>query len=507
MIRMFLIVMVLMFTATAQPVDIATRPIPRNFFGMHMGPWHHWPTVPFGALGKGNGATWEYIEETKGSFNWTNLDRLVSAAAINNVEAYAVIAGRVPCWAAPITEQGNCITLYTGKLAYTGMPADFSDWDRYVTALVSRYKSTGVQEGCTSDSPQCHGVITNFELWNEPENYFTGECANCSKTATSTIVALIRLTNRAYDIIRAVDPAATIVAPSFVGYKSAYMDQYYAMGGTKEIDVVSIHAYPSNLKEHNVPEALIDPNDNYQLSSRIRVWQKYGMQGKPIWDSEGSWSWESAGATTDPDLQSAYVARDYLLHWSSGIVRHYWYVWEDNTGGWGFFLNHGTQVLRPAANAYAQVYDWMMGATMPEPCTYTGTDVYNAVYTCRLTRPNGYQALAVWDTRGASSFDVPSQYTQYRDLTGDTTRIGDRSITITSAPILLESNSFSSTTTPCDIDEANSNCVTASTKGELKPELHSGRTETTVTAGSGFRRCGGRRRLRSACLFSGITLF
>jgi hypothetical protein len=278
------------------------------------------------------------------------------------------------------------------------------------------------------------------------------------------------LTNRAYHIVREVDPAATIVAPSFVGYGGTYMDQYYAMGGTTEVDAVSIHGYPSNLKDHNVPEALIDPNDHYQLSPRISIWQKYGMQDKPIWDSEGSWSSESAGAITDHDLQSAYVARDYLLHWSSRIVRHYWYGWEDNDGGWGFFLNHRTQILRPAASAYAQVYDWMVGATMPEPCSYTGSDVYNAVYTCRLTRPNGYQALAVWDTRGASSFTVPPEYTQYRDLTGNTTQIGDRVITLSSTPILLESASWGSTTIPCEINDANSDCVNTADDGRDEVE-------------------------------------
>src|SRR6476661_6557491 len=127
MAHIFLIAIVLMVTATAQPIDLKITPIPPNFFGMHMGPWFHWPTVPFSALAKGNGATWEYVEQPKGTFNWSNLDQFVAAAKAHNIEAYAVVAGRVPCWAAPSAEQGNCTTLYTGKLAYSGRPANLSE--------------------------------------------------------------------------------------------------------------------------------------------------------------------------------------------------------------------------------------------------------------------------------------------------------------------------------------------------------------------------------------------
>jgi hypothetical protein len=68
---------------------------------------------------------------------------------------------------------------------------------------------------------------------------------------------------------------------------------------------------------------------------------------------------------------------------------------------------------------------------MSTACSSNGT-----VFTCGLSRPNGYQALAVWDTAGNSAFPVPNQYTQYQDLTGHTYSSGG-SVNIGPEPILL----------------------------------------------------------------------
>ena len=69
---------------------------------------------------------------------------------------------------------------------------------------------------------------------------------------------------------------------------------------------------------------------------------------------------------------------------------------------------------------------------MSTPCAANGT-----VWTCGLSRSNGYQALAVWDTAGTSTFSVPSQYTQYQDLEGGTSSVSGSSVTIGTEPILL----------------------------------------------------------------------
>src|ERR1019366_8620789 len=105
--------------------------------------------------------------------------------------------------------------------------------------------------------------------------------------------------------------------------------------------------------------------------------------------------------------------RDYLLHWSNGITRFYWYAWDGET--WGALWDRANGP-NSAAEAYQQVYSWMVGAAMVAPCSLNGGTLYHAIYTCDLTRSGSYQARAVWNTDGGSTYTAPSQFTQYRDL-------------------------------------------------------------------------------------------
>ena len=65
--------------------------------------------------------------------------------------------------------------------------------------------------------------------------------------------------------------------------------------------------------------------------------------------------------------------------------------------------------------------------------------VYHGIYTCELTRPGGYVAQTVWDTDGPSIYLAPSQFTQYRDLTGHTYALpANHEVPVGYKPILLE---------------------------------------------------------------------
>jgi hypothetical protein len=88
-----------------------------------------------------------------------------------------------------------------------------------------------------------------------------------------------------------------------------------------------------------------------------------------------------------------------------------------------------------AAKAYQEVYNWMVGATMSGPCAMAP----NSTWTCDLTRPGGYEAQAVWNTLGTTTYVVPGRYSQSRDLTGTKAAIPPtKVVTIGIKPILLE---------------------------------------------------------------------
>jgi hypothetical protein len=381
---------------------VESHPIPFTFFGMHIMGVSNWPTVPFGSLGKGTGVSWPYVEPTRGKFNWSRLDSFVNAASVHKT-SYMFSEAGVPSWAAADGSTCRLQSLF-GRYCSSSVSAE-EDWDRFVTALVTRYK----------------GRIQVYELWNEPQNTFTG-----------TIAELVTLTQHEHNIIRAIDPAATIISPSMISYGDAYLDKYFATGGTRDIDAVAMHGYPN-------PSVDVAEFISGSVTAGIKaVMNKYGLSVKPLWDTEGSWGDQSSGAIVDPELQTAFIARDYLLHWSSGISRLYWYGWDNRNIG---TLWNSTRGVSAAATGYEQVYDWMNGAVMAQPCSANGaSSAYHAMYTCDLIRSGGYQGRAVWNTDGVGTYTAPPQFLRYRDLAGEKHSIPSNNVVpIARKPILLES--------------------------------------------------------------------
>jgi hypothetical protein len=355
--------------------------IPPNLFGMQLIDYRNWPTVSIGALGKSTGNAWPYSEPQKGVFDWTRLDTLVSLASQYGISYYYSTSG-VPSWAA--ADQTTCVPISSGS-ACSSMVTNIQDWDNFITALATRYKGKMI-----------------YELWNEPEtNSFTGTVAN-----------MVQLTTDEYNIIRSIDPGALILAPSA---ESTYLDPYFAAGGVTGVDVMTIHPYWA------VPEEAIADINNTKA-----VMAKYGLSSKPLWATEGSWGTTALTASQ----QSGFVARYYLLMWSTGVSRFYWYAWDDSAIGTLWDAQTGPH---PAAIAYQQAYNWMVGATMSGPCTMAS----NSTWTCTLSRPGGYQALAVWNSAATTTYTPASQYKVYLDLAGNQNPVNG-SVSVGYNPILLE---------------------------------------------------------------------
>lgn len=145
----------------------------------------------------------------------------------------------------------------------------------------------------------------------------------------------------------------------------------------------------------------------------------------------------SAGAISSPDLQAAFIARYYLLHWSTRISRLYWYGWDNEDIG---TLCDSRGCHTAAATAYVQVRAWMLDATMTRPCATSDNSPVRGIYTCELKRKNSYHALAIWDTRGTSSYLTSNAFTSYRELDGHKAPVPpDHQVRIGLKPILLES--------------------------------------------------------------------
>jgi hypothetical protein len=377
---------------------------------MHVAsPNREWPPIPFGALGKGAGLTWAYVEPARGRFQWYGIDRFIAAAETHRVDFFYAFAN-TPQWAS-VRPTEHC---YHGNVGCAAPPARIEYWNEFVTALVRRYK----------------GRIKFYEIWDE---------ANMSTSWSGTHAELVSLARNAYNIIKSIDPNALVLTPamtgqigwqprqsSISGVSAVWLERYLQAGGNKYADGGNWHGYlmRTTTQTFRMPEDEASPcfiaSWNYtkacygsilnEIDTLRAVLDRNGLAGKPIFNTEGSWG---NGSLTNSTVEAAWLARYYLLQAGKGIARVYWYGWGFNA--WGN-LASGAGENSLVETAYRQIYKWLVGATMAGPCTPLSN---RTTWTCGLTRPGNYRALAVWSTSGTQSFTTESDYKQYRDLSGN----------------------------------------------------------------------------------------
>lgn len=388
--------------------------VPPSYFGMVMHPSYtrngaelrgqSWPSVPFGAIRLWDTRTqWLYLSPSRGSYDWSLLDGYLNIAKQHNVDVLYTFGG-TPEWASTSTSS-DCG--YKPGACYP--PRNIQDWDDFVAALATHAK----------------GRIHAYELWNE---------ANLPRFWSGGMSPLIQMGEHASRIIKSIDPEAMVLTPSFsskavnlekrVDDMAGSLDQFFTAGGGSYVDGVAIHGYVD-----------LEPEGINRLVARIReVMASHGQSGKPLWDTEASWT--ANARLPDEEDQVAFLVRAYVLRWARGVERFYWYAWNDARSG--TLSDPQSFRLHRAGAAYGEVYKWLVGATMTSAC-WTGND---SISRCELARPGGYVAQIVWDVSGSKDYLPPAQFVQYRELDGRTVRVAKgSSVPVGKKPILLENSS------------------------------------------------------------------
>jgi len=466
-----------------------------SFFGMNVVgllDGTPWPVVPVSTVRlMGVETAWSTMNPTSGTYQWSSLDAMISLAQANNSKVLFTFID-TPSWAIPtvvpissVSRSGGIVTVTTaqphslyynptdlpteqssitisgvtdtsfdGTFTLTGTPTpasltfaqagsngasvsgtvsavcsginapggcvqapqDISSWDQFVTELVNHVGP---------------GSIQYWELWNE---------ANTSATWQGDPKMLVAMAADAKAIIKAVDPNAIILSPSTtVNFEtpeecatydlrcgSTWLNNWLAAGGQHSIDGVAFHGYPQITE---TPEQIQGAITLLQIAMN-----QNGVGALPLIDTESSWGLNTA--LPEQTDQVAFLARHLLLEQSMGVQGSFWYNYSSPT--WGTLWSASTG-LNPVGDADQQVAKWIEGATLTQPCAATTADP--TTFTCGYTRPNGYSALAVWNTVGEKSFAVPQNLVQYHDLGGSTVPVSGGSVEISTAPILLETSS------------------------------------------------------------------
>ncbi len=352
----------------------------QNWPGMSFGYWRLWDA----------NVDWARVEPMRGIYDFSLLDQYIALAQQHGVKIVYVL-GNTPTWTStdPMTIGTELVP------GATAPPSNMSDWQSFVETVAKRYR----------------GRIQGYEIWNEAnlQGYWEGD-----------LPTMLQLTKTAYTLIKAIDPAAIVLAPSVVAHDGLqYLSDFLSAGGANYTDVVPYHLY----------DTAKSPEDAVQFYNEVLgIAQQWG---KDVWDTEVGWgpwgSFDDAGA-------AAFLARTFILQCSVGVTHIIWYAWDDR-GPWVhlFLVQSDLHTPTLAALAFGQVQSWLQGTSVS--CTNDA----DGVWQCTLATTVGKAKYVVWDATGTSTFSVPSSWavTHLRDLQGNVSKL-PKSLAIGPSPVLLE---------------------------------------------------------------------
>jgi len=379
----------------------ALRPVrfTPEFMGMHtLSPGRHWPAVQFGSM-RPAGVSWIALEPAKGQYDWESLDFWVKQAQEKNVQLDYLFLN-TPRWASTRPDE-PC----NGKRTGCAAPPNPADWEDFVRALVTRYK----------------GRIASYELWNEP---------NATAYWSGTAQQMTVLAARAYPIIKSIDPNAIVVSPSAssTGWPTphdVWLDQYLSAGGGKYADAIAWHGYAGR----NDRPALPAEDLARQIEALHVVLDRHHLGQMPIWDTEGGWGRNEQ--LPDANDQAAFLVKWYLIQFTSGIARAYWYQWDNPE--WGTLWREGSGPT-PAGAAFQQVSAWLSGTTAAAPCHPLGP---STLWVCDLQKGNTLYRAA-WSTGGQAAFPDMAKVVSYTVVGGTQQTANGQPVMVGSKPVLFE---------------------------------------------------------------------
>jgi hypothetical protein len=445
----------------------ATRPpqVQPSLFGLHiLFPTTPLPTIDFSGLRLwGTQTRWNQIERTgPGTYDFGTLDVFLAAMYTGGISDIVYTFGGVPQWASTNPNDPNCDSA-DQILGGCWLPSDINPdgsgtdqtWITFVTALAEHVNDPTFL--------QTHAHIGYWESWNEwYRNPVVSTYPWSSYSIHATYAQMVRMTEDMRCVITgtgsvdgnpctatAIDPSAKVISPSDGGLVCCGSPQVFqnflycnndpTQGGTlpnvncttgsrgsAAVDIINSHFY--------IPYGL--PAE--ELASNAASYQSL-LSGtdlaKPFWSTEGGWGRNTE--LPDLDVEASWVARYYLIGWSSGFAQMFWYSYDG--------ADYGTlwtpSGLTPAGYAYGTAYKWVVGAKLAAACSAS-----RSVWTCNLTLGNGNVAEVIWDTSQSCSSgtcttspqSVSSNWGNYQDLTGTNHNIATSgSVAVGIKPILL----------------------------------------------------------------------
>ncbi|MFI0404474.1 BTAD domain-containing putative transcriptional regulator [Actinomadura sp. 3N508] len=347
-----------------------------------------------------SGTRWSNLQPRRDAFDWSALDRMVAGARRAGLPM-AYTMGMTPAWAAP----GGPRSAYSDG-SRTAPPDDLADWDAYVRAVVTRYR----------------GRIEAYELWDYPNTpyHYTGDVAT-----------LVELTRRAAAIIRAVDPRATVVCPSFgemwkpEGHR--YLIRFGELGGFRPCDAIAVKLHPrrgDGRPEEMTEQAVLIYNALHQVGVHLPMWATGPAHDIPTVTPLGE------------DDANNYAVRHYLAGLYARYNRMYFYSWGPSNLPLVLQAEGGPPTR--AALFVQRLQQWLAGARIRSCGKGPAVGLPAGAWQCRFLLAGSAEAAVRWMADGTARMRAEPDARRVDHLDGRTVPVrGGRELRITETPVLI----------------------------------------------------------------------
>ncbi len=233
---------------------------------------------------------WQLIERTRGTYDFAYCDKIMALLAKHHLR--------------PLISLGLTNHLY-GVHYRVSTDEQRKAFGNFITALVMRYK----------------GRHVIWELWNEPNTPAFWQPARGEKLSRdAAIQEFVAMAKAIVPIIRKIDPEALVVGPSAANYNTPWLYKAIKKEGLLSLlDGLSVHPYQPG----NIPEKILRQHE------QVKTWIPATDAEKPVLFTEVGYSAGTGKNEVTPDLQIAYLQRQYLLSLMLGARINAFYSMTD----------------------------------------------------------------------------------------------------------------------------------------------------------------------------------
>ncbi|MEV2254408.1 helix-turn-helix domain-containing protein [Streptomyces sp. NPDC050147] len=392
---------------------LAPKPLDREFFGITMNTdTGLMPDFDVSGVRFWESETrWSQVEPEQGKFDWEVLECSVRGAERKRLPIVFVFGG-TPGWAAP----GGPKTPYPDD-SRAAPPDDLADWDRFVKAVATRYRSR----------------IGAYELWDS---------VGATSHYDGNMYTLAEMVRRAARIIKRADPDAKVACPSFGKLWEpegrALLAKFVRTGAYEFCDAAALKLHPR--RADGPPEEIIE------LAAKAEDVFRKNSEGQRVWNT-GPGAEIDDGARLSDRRANDYAVRFYLVGLyirKSNVDRMYFYAWGSRNIPLVVQLVGGPPT--EAGRRIGRLHGWLADRRITSCGKGRGVGLPDGVLECVFRRGQDREADAAepwmairWTQRGRTVSVLSKGAELLRRMDGSSERVrpGER-VEYGETPVLVE---------------------------------------------------------------------